>query len=592
MLHSLHHLLHPLKTLWNERIALFWPIWMAITALGVLLVTWAVPRQAKVQPDSIPSRRHAWSHGAILAITFLVLFLACYVAGSLVWEDFTYYDNSHFTNGTLAGHNIPLQISPESGRFWPFGHQEFNLLRHFTRSVTGYHALRIVQLVLLCWFLLVLDDELSIQARVGSIVLLLITPSILISFSGLIYAEWNIIFWLVCLAWSVRRFEQTRSREWAIAAVIALQFLLYYKETAFLLVLGFTFGRLFFRCWRMDAKGWDLKRLRDPESLLDLCLVFLVLPFLLFYLAAMFPNFRSGYADTFRLPFVQVVRAYIVLDLLAWIFVCVGLFRVGLILRRKVAPSLLWDGLALAGIAYLSGYIILRMSSAYYLAPVDFIAVLYLGRLAFLSVEGMGLAVRLCAIALLALIIFQDLSLSAFRMYERKNVIHAKAQMGIAIKARHESDPQNTKRLFFPFAKPFQVLEFVSYLNYIGVPVEQLQGDSIVTSGIQSVDRAIEKDGPCGYRTFMCHAGKTPEPGDLVVVLPDDLTSDAELGAYRQKGSGTTFHIRSAPARCSLDASFCKGFARGFARIRSAAASGFLADRLDSRRGSEVGVML
>src|SRR5208283_2444249 len=184
--------------------------WIATTVVGVLLVIWVVPGKKTMPRDSIPSPSHNWSRGAILALTFLALLLACYIAGSLVWEDFTYYDNSLFTNGTLVGQNIPLQLLPGDGRFFPLGHQEYNLIRHFTSSVTGYHALRIVQLVLLCAILLVFDEELSIQARVALIALALITPSILVSFSGLIYPEWNVVFWLVCLALSVKRFEQTQ----------------------------------------------------------------------------------------------------------------------------------------------------------------------------------------------------------------------------------------------------------------------------------------------------------------------------------------------------------------------------------------------
>src|ERR1700685_1500321 len=249
MFHHLHHLLHPLKVIWGERIALFWPIWIAITAIGVILVIWLVPQRKSVRLDSIQFRRHDWSRAAILSVAVLSLFLACYIWGSLVWEDFTYYDNSHFTNGTLAGHAIPRQISPESGRFWPLGHQEFNLIRHVTRSVLGYHALHIVQLLLLRGILLVFDEELSIKDCVALIILALITPSILISFSGLIYAEWNIIFWLVCLAWFVKRFERTHSTAWAVVAVISSQLILYYKETAFLLILGFAVGRLVLRCW-------------------------------------------------------------------------------------------------------------------------------------------------------------------------------------------------------------------------------------------------------------------------------------------------------------------------------------------------------
>jgi hypothetical protein len=548
VLHYLHHLLHPLKVFWDERIELFWPIWVSTTTLTVIVVMWVIPRGEKIPPDSRPSRRNEWSRKAILAVTFLALFLACYVAGSLVWEDFTYYDHSHFTDETLAGRDIPLQISPAVGRFWPLGYQEYNLLRHVTHTVTGYHALRIVQLLLLCGILLFLDEELSVEARVALILLLLITPSILISFSGLIYAEANIIFLLVCLAWSVQRYEQTRSIAWALAAVISSQFLLYFKETLFLLLLGFAAGRLLLRCRTGESAALDFERLRDPESRLDICLALLVVPFLGYYLAAMFPNFHTGYVDKFHLTLTQVLTAYFTLDLLVWIFVVVGLGRVFLILRRKVLPSLLWDGLALAGIAYLAGYLILRMASAYYLAPVDLIAVLYLGRLAFLSLQSLSPGVRLCALAVLTVVFFQDLSFSAFRMYEGKNVIHAKAEMGQAIKVRYENDSQNVKRLFFPFASPFMVLEFASYLNYQGVPVEKLTAGSAPTDGLKLVAKTMQKDGPCGYRAFLCHPGSAPEPGDLVVVFPDDFKSTDALNSYLQESSALLFSYDPRPS--------------------------------------------
>jgi hypothetical protein len=546
MLHHYLHFLHFLKVLWRERIDLFWPIWIAVTGFGVMLVIWAVPQRPPFPPDSIQARRPDRSRTAILALAFLSLFLACYIAGSLVWEDFTYYDNSHFTNATLEGRNIPIQISPEAGRFLPLALQEFNLVRHFTGSATGYHALHIVQLLLLCTILLVFDEELSIPAGVSLIILALITPSILISFSGLIYLEWNVIFCLVCLAWFVKCFEQTRSRAWAVAALVSAQFILYFKETGLLLLLGFAVGRLLLRCWKIEHAGWDSKRLRDPESRLDMCLILLVVPFFLYYLAAMFPHYRTSYADDSRLPLNQVLASYLKLDLLVWVFVAVVLARIILILRRKAVPSPLWDGLALAGIGYFAAYLLLRMYAAYYLAPVDLIAALYLGRLFFLSMNNMGLATRLCALALLSLIVLQDVSLSAFRMYERVNVIHAKAEIGRTIKAQYESDPQSVKRLFFPFAIPFHILEFASYLNYLGVPVEQTPAGSVATGSVVLVGEAIERDGPCGYRTFVCHPGSRPDPGDLVIVLPDTLTY--ELNSYRQEGTGPLFSYRPRPA--------------------------------------------
>ncbi len=199
-----------------------------------------------------------------------------------------------------------------------------------------------------------------------------------------------------------------------------------------------------------------------------------------------------------------------------------------LILRRKIVPSILWDGLAVGGIAIFAGYDILRIESAYYLAPADLIAVLYLGRLAFLSMEKMNLGLKICAIAIVCLVFVQDASLSAFRIYERKNVIHAKAELAEAIKERYQSDPQGVKRLFFPFAKPFYILEFASYLNYIGVPVEELSSNSDLSGGVHLVGMAVKTGGPCGYRTFVCSPGRIPDHGDLVIIFPDDFTTSDE----------------------------------------------------------------
>ncbi len=548
MPHFLHHFLHPLNLLWRARVHSFWPVWIATTTVAVLLVIWVVPGNKSAERGSMPSRSHSWSHGAILAAAVLVLLLACYVAGSLVWEDFTYYDNSHFTNGTLVGKDIPLQIVPENGRFFPLGHQEFNLIRHFTSSVTGYHALRIVQLVLLCGILLIFDEQLTIHFRVALIILILITPSILVSFSGLIYPEWNVVFWLVCLAFAVKRFEQTRSTAWAVATVISSQFMLYYKETAFLLLLSFALGRLLLRCRKTDQAGWNFNRVRDPESRLDLCLALLGVWFFVYYLAVMFPNYSVGYADEFQLSLSQALASYLKLDLLVWTLVVVVLARIVQILRGKAAPDLLWDGLGLAGVSCLAGYLILQMNSAYFLAPADIIAVLYLGHLALLYRKNMAPVTRLCALALLTLVVLQDFSLSAFRMYERKNVIHAKVELGQAIKVRYQADPQNVKRLFFPFAQPFPVLEFVSYLNYIGVPVEQVPVGSRASSGVVIVGTAFQTVGPCGYRAFVCHPGDRPDPGDLVVVLPDDFTRADQLNSYRQEAAGPLFAYSARPS--------------------------------------------
>ena len=521
----LHFLAHIAKVLWRERIALFWPIWLAITAFGVSLLLWVIPREKKAPEDHPEPPHRGWSRGSVLSIVLLSVFLICYIAGCLVWEDFAYSDNTIFTLSSLAGRDYPPPIWPDEGRFFPLSHQEFNVLAHVTHSATGFHTFRVIQLLVVCVFLLLLDDQLSLGGRVGLITLLLITPSIWISFSGLIYPEANVLFWLVGLIWSVKHFEGNHAFRAGAAAIISAQCMLYYKETAFLLVVGFAAGRLVLRCRTEDGSGWDFKKLWVPESRLDFCLVFLVAIFSLYYLAAMFPNYSMGYADLNRLPLTEIIAAYLKLDLLVWVLIVVVSVRTIMILRGKLAPMLLWDGLGLAAIGCVVGYLVLRMEAGYYLAPADLIAVLYLGRLLILSFPKMGSVARLATATLLILILVQDLALTSFRMYERKNLIHAKSEIGRLVKARYQSDPLNPGRLFFPYANTHRIKEFGAYLSYLGIPVEGVPRDSNNEPGILLIVKEAKVEGSCeGPGTPVCRTGNSPNSGDLVIFLPDDFS--------------------------------------------------------------------
>jgi hypothetical protein len=355
------------------------------------------------------------------------------------------------------------------------------------------------------------------------------------SFFELIYTEVNVILWAVCLMWSIKRFEQTGSPSSAVAAMISTQFLLYYKEVAPLLLLGFTLGRLLLRCRNVARPGWDRSRLRDPHSRLDICLAAMVVPFALYYLAAMYPNYRSQYVEIIRLPLAEVLQRYLKLDLLVWVFVAVVSVRMTRILtHRAAAPSPLWDGMALGAVGYVAGFLYLRLYSPYYLAPVDLIAVLYLGRLVFHSLEDMGAGAKAGVAALLVVVALQDLLLSAFLVYERKN------DLGRAIKGRYESDKRDV-RLFFPASRPYWIMEFASYLGYLGVPVERLPLDPVATTKVRIVGRTVENDGRCmGYRDFACHPGSSPEPGDLIVVLPDDCDPAEQVDSPAQRGGEDT----------------------------------------------------
>src|SRR5215471_12176831 len=304
----------------------FWLIWITITAAAMIAVAWAVghvPRsdEATKRPiNLILTWRQVGTPRAVVALTLLAVFLASYIAITLAWEDFAYYDNSLFHLYALKGHDLSPPISRGIGRFYPLLLQEFNLIRHFTDTATGYHVLPIAQLLIFACILLILDAELSITARAALAILALLTPSIFISFSSLEVPERNVLFFFACLV---------------------------------------------------------------------LCLASLAVLFLLFYFAVMGIHGNIGYARRFQQPLAEIELAYLRVDLLAWLFVAVVLGRIYLILCHRAAPLLLWDGLALGGVAYFLAYQVLRIFSAYYLAPADLIAVLYVGRFVLLSWEKM-----------------------------------------------------------------------------------------------------------------------------------------------------------------------------------------------------------
>ena len=110
---------------------------------------------------------------------------------------------------------------------------------------------------------LILDDDLSFTARAALAILAFLTPSILTSFSGLIFTERNFLFFLGCLTLCIKRFEQTQSAAWAVVGAVSAQIMIYNEETAPLLLLGFAVGRLILRCKDDHKNGWDYDRLRD-----------------------------------------------------------------------------------------------------------------------------------------------------------------------------------------------------------------------------------------------------------------------------------------------------------------------------------------
>ena len=541
----------------NGNPILFGLVWIAVTAAAAIWVASAVGQIA------LPTGRNAtrrpidlilfeWrltgAPGALASLTLLAAFLASYVVMILVWEDFTYYDNSQLTLLTLKHHNFPPQMDPGTGRFWPLGLQEFSLIRLFTNTIIGYHVLPIVQLLIFSCILVILDHELNITARAALVVFTLLTPSILFSFNSLVFVERDVLFFFACLVLSVKRFEETASIAYAIAAIICAQIMIYSKETAFLLLLGFAGSRLILRCRNSYCGGWDLGRFWIRESRLDLCLAFLAALFLISYFGIMSFHGKMTYVNSSRLPRADIVLGYIRVDLLPWFLIAVVLARIYLILRHRRAPLLFWDGLAFAGVAWFLAYLYLSIFSVYYTGPVDLIAILCVGRFAVLSWNDMRPWTKIAGVLVTFVVLFQNVLGSGFVVFERKNVVHAKAEIASVVETQYQRVSGNNLRLFFPFAGAFVIMEFGAYLDYRGVPVEGATDEAPSLTRLNNLALAESSStrakvggkaeaGPCvPWVKIWCQLVSGPAPGDLVIVLPDDEASLAEASVYRERG--------------------------------------------------------
>jgi hypothetical protein len=506
----------------------FWTIWTITLGTAVVYVS-LVFKQAtttrglagQLISPKLRTRR------AGLPLLLLTLFLGFYIGLILVGEDFVDHDDSLFILTTLKGHDFGLTIWPINGRFFPFALMEFNLVRHFTHTAAGYHVLPILQVLIFSGILILIGD-LNIAASAFLTVLILVTPSILLSFSTLSFEERDVLFFLSVLVLSVVRFEQTQSVRWAVLAVASAQILLYYKETSFLLLLGFSGGRLILRGIQEEDTGWNRDRLWDRGARLDWCLASLAVLFLVCYFAVMGFQANLNYVYEHRETMRHIVSHYFALDLMAWVFLGVTLRRVYLILRQQVPPSRLWDGLAFGGVCFFLGYLYLRLFSTYYLAPTDLIAVLYLGRLVVLSWKDMQLWTRAATVTVTLAILLQTTLLSTLIVFERKNAVRAKVEMASVIERQYRQLPGPPIRLFFPFGQPYSIMEFAYYLNY----------RNILPSDLFLAARSVAKDSLCvSYRKLVCHAASRPFPGDLVIVLPDDDVSFAEASMYREGGA-------------------------------------------------------
>src|SRR5208283_3967656 len=311
-----------------------------------------------------------------LLTILMALFLCFFVFVISYRGDLACFDCDPLPDFALVGHRFP-PIWSAAGRFFPVGFQEFNLLRHITRTPFGLQSVAAAQLVILAGLLFAVLRECRLAGRALITVAVMVTPTLVISFTGLIYPERNALFWLMILIFCLQRANSKSTVIYFLACFVATHFLLYYKEPLVVLVVAYAVSRMLLDVYsqrKAEQGSWQefLRRNIVPLGLLVVAVIYSG-----FFFVFMFPfpfqpsSYIRNQLDVQHLNKTAAVLAFVHADWIAALLAVVLLLRVVRFAFAGERLEPLWDSLAIAAMAYFAAIVGVGIYANYYLAPVD-----------------------------------------------------------------------------------------------------------------------------------------------------------------------------------------------------------------------------
>ncbi|MCU1503266.1 MAG: hypothetical protein JWM12_2620, partial [Ilumatobacteraceae bacterium] len=349
-----------------------------------------------------------------------------------------------------------------------------------------------------------------------------------ILFVEAVYPERNIVFLLPVFIVAVQRFDLQPSRLNMAVALLAAHIAMYYKEPTFLLVATFALIRLVVAT-RRSSEGWRSIRHRPLElGLLAASGVFGI------QLVILVAGSDNAYVRNANIGPLATLGRYLRIDpLLVGLLICL-VFRV-VRWRRERRIDSLWDPLAGGALVYFLALVASGLAVDRYMGPFDVIAAMYVIREVALRVssetaQARGRTPRVVITALAAITIMSAATIAtgAFRAVEHRSVVAGTEELANFVSS-YATTHGGTARLFFPDTLDFRIMNFAAYLAYS-------QPDTA-----EDIKLTAPLDFPSGrcvdYRLFRCETLMSPQPGDLVVHMPDD-TARASAGASRVRVFG------------------------------------------------------
>ncbi len=152
-------------------------------------------------------------------------------------------DDDVFVLNYLRGRPYPPPIWPDSGRFFPLGHQEWRLFYTWTDSIRLFYLCSIIQYACYCFGVLLLLKELKCTSRLVALFIVTLPP-VLVAFSSLVVPERSQVLLLPWLLLFLLRWDRTGLYRYAFLALLCAQFMLYLKEPTVLFIVALAALRL------------------------------------------------------------------------------------------------------------------------------------------------------------------------------------------------------------------------------------------------------------------------------------------------------------------------------------------------------------
>ena len=364
-----------------------------------------------------------------IALCMLVVCAALYWFYISINSSFWEPDEAIFAHRMTSGNPLFLPFK-SIGRFFPLGYQEFNVLGRFTNSADVFHAFAVGQVMLSAVFVWFVFFRLPWRFRIWPILAIYSTPSIFYISQSFIYTERNIILLLSVFVFCFCLFHRCQKQVYLISALTAAFLSLFYKETVFLILLGFslTRGGYLYTQTRRELRS------KRPVGLSDFITEFALIGFVLFFLSSYYiftHPVRSGplydhvlegdlIATTFS-NFSDYVTGHIIFTLSV-----IG-YTVRIFFLSKLRFHPVWDSLLVAAFFFFAGNIVLGLVAgpySYYSAPGDFL--IFLGTFGLLINSKINIRF-ITAIAVMLFLINLPLTVDYARAYKKLSFVHDSA---------------------------------------------------------------------------------------------------------------------------------------------------------------------